>query len=293
MNRHRFHLLAAWLSLTVGALGVAPLAKKVALEAGAAPIPVVLATALVSAVLVLAWLWPRGNLPELLRLPRRQAGAVLLVGVLGSGLVPLFAILAMTETTASNRVLFQAAYPAATAVAARFLLGERLRASTWLLIGLVCVGLAAVNLEDDPTLVLFGWPFWLLLATLPLIGIADCIAKRSLTDVSPDIVACGRAWGGVAILLLALPLTTPADWRALLDAWGWALLAGTCMAAFAIGLYRVFALTRASIAASLITLAPLLTVAGERVLLDVTLQPLQWLGFALVLGAVLLLSRRA
>ncbi len=293
MSSSRLHWLGTWLALTVGALGIAPLAKKMALESGVVALPLAVSTALVSAILVLAWLAARGGLAEFGGLERRTWIAVLSVGLLGSGLVPLFAILAMTETSASNRVLFQAAYPAATAVAARYLLGERLKPSSWALIGVVCAGLATVNLEPGEAGISIGWPFWLLLATLPLIGLADCIAKRSLADVSPGVVACGRAWGGVGVLAFAIPLISIDAWRALAAAWQWPLLAGICMAAFAIGLYQVFARTRASIAASLIALAPLLTVAGERVLLDVSLGVMQWIGFALVLAAVLGLARRA
>jgi drug/metabolite transporter (DMT)-like permease len=198
----------------------------------------------------------------------------------------------MTATSASNRALFQSAYPAATALAASLLLGERLRPTTYVLIALVCIGLVLVNVESSAGLAL-GWPFWLLLATLPLIGLSDVIAKRSLADVSPEVVAVGRALGGTSILALALPWFLPELAESVARAWPWLLAAGACMGVFAVALYHVFDRTEASIGASLVAMAPLLTLALEAAFLGVTMAALQWMGFALVLVAIVALARRA
>lgn len=284
--------LLAWTTLAVGALGAAPLAKKMALSAGASIWPVAFTTALVSTAVVLAWLISRGQFVSIGRMNGRQRLAVLTVGALGSGLVPLLGIYAMTVTTASNRALFQSAYPAATAVAAGLLLSERLRAVTYGLIVLVCVGLTLVNLESTQGLRL-GWPFWMLFATLPLIGLSDVIAKKSLDDQSPEIVAAGRALGGSLILALCLPWFLPELAEGVRMAWPWMLLAGVCMGVFAVALYKVFDLTAAAIAASLVAMSPLLTLLAEASLLGVSLTLLQGTGFALVLLAVIALARRA
>lgn len=65
------------------------------------------------------------------------------------------------------------------------------------------------------------------------------------------------------------------------------------MVAFTVALYQVFDRTFATIAASLIALAPLLTLGGELALLGLTLSWFQWLGFAVVLLSVIGLSRWA
>jgi drug/metabolite transporter (DMT)-like permease len=64
------------------------------------------------------------------------------------------------------------------------------------------------------------------------------------------------------------------------------------MGVFAVALYQVFDRTLATVAASLIALAPVLTLALEASLLQLQLDLLQWAGFALVLAGVVLLSRR-
>lgn len=282
----------SWTLAAVLALAFAPLAKKMALSVGGSSLQVALSTALVAAVVVCGWMLARDKARRLPRMRPRQRMALLLVGALGSGLVPLFGILAMTETSASNRALFQSAYPAATALAARFLLGERLGPFSYVLIVLICTGLALMNIESGPGLSLLGWPFWLLLATLPLIGLADVIAKKSLVDQPPEVVAAGRAVGGVLVLALALPWVLPGLAATLLDAWLWLSLGGLCMGIFAVALYQVLDRTEASLAASLMGLAPLLTLAAEAGMLGITLQPWQWAGFILVLVALLWLSRR-
>lgn len=292
MTLHSKTLLPACTALAVGALALAPLAKKMALNAGALTLPVAFVTALVASGVTCTWLLVRGKMRAARNMNPRQIVAVLFVGALGSGVVPLLGVLAMTETTASNRALFQSAYPAATALAARLLLGERLRAVTYGLIVLVCGGLVVVNLDSNSGFSL-SWPFWLLLATLPLIGLSDVIAKRSLTDQSPEIVSVGRALGGAIVLATALPWFVSETREAVSAAWPWLLAAGGCMGIFAVALYHVFDRTEASIAASLVAMAPLLTLALEVVLLGVTMAHFQWVGFALVLTAIVLLARRA
>lgn len=288
--------LSAWLAAGVLALGAVPLAKKMALVGGGGSVLIALSTTLVSGAMVLGWLVARGQFGKLADLSARDWCSVLAVGALGSGLVPLFGILAMTETSASNRALFQSAYPVATAIAARVLLGERLDAPAYLWIGLVCLGLIMMNLANGTGMQLMNWPFWLLLGTLPLIGLADVIAKRALGSLSPEIIAVGRAFGGLLILLLPLPWVATTLGASIGDmdssAWLWILLAGGCMGVFAVALYQVFDRTTATLAASLIALAPLLTLGLEASLLGLSLDAIQWAGFALVLTAVVLLARR-
>lgn len=282
-----------WLTVALLGLGAAPLAHKMALDGGASPLLVAFSSALVTAVVVVGWLFGRGCGAALRTLDTRAALSLLLIGALGSGLVSLFGIAAMTETSASNRALFQSAYPAATALAAGVLLGERLDVRAYVWIALVCLGLVLMNLERNAGLSVSGWPFWLLLATLPLIGLADVIAKRSLGHQVPEVVAAGRAVGGVLVLALALPWMLPGAAAAVAAVWPLLLVSGLCMAAFTVALYQVFDRTFATIAASLIALAPLLTLGGELALLGLTLNWFQWLGFGVVLLSVIGLSRWA
>ncbi len=285
--------LWAWLLVAVVALGAAPLTQKAALSASADPLSVALGGALVTAVALMLWLVVTGGFGRLFSLSAREVLPLLINGALGSGLVALFGIVAMTETSASNRALFQSAYPVATALATRLLLGERLSRGAYVLIAIVCVGLLLVNLRGSGEIAFTSWPFWLLLSTLPMIGVADVIAKRALGDQSPEVVAAGRAIGGCLVIALAIPWMNPSIEESVARSWPWLLASGLCMAVFTVGLYQVFRRTFAAIAASLIALAPLLTLVGEIGLMGLSLTGLQWLGFAVVLVAVVWLARRA
>jgi len=284
--------LSAWLGVAALALGTTPLAKKMALVDGGSSSLIAFSTTLVSGAVIFGWLLIQGQFGHLNRLTPRSWTSVLTVGALSSGLVPLLGILAMTETSASNRALFQSAYPAATAIAARLMLGERLSGVAYVWVGLVSVGLVLMNFNAGDGLDLMSWPFWLLFATLPLVGLADVIAKRALGSMTPEIIAFGRALGGFLMMILLIPWVVATIGRSEPSTWFWMLLAGACMGVFAVALYQVFDRTLATLAASLIALAPLLTLFLEVSLLDLRLDALQWVGFALVLASIVLLSRR-
>jgi drug/metabolite transporter (DMT)-like permease len=215
---------------------------------------------------------------------------VFLVGAMGSGAVVLLSVLAMTETTATNRSLFQSMYPVATAVAARFLLTERLSAVAWLIIAVMSGGLFMMN--TGPGGIVIGWPFWALAATLPLIGLADVYAKRTLRDADPRFVAAGRLAFGTVVLLAVVPWTAPEQWAALAPVWWWVLGAGLAMAGGVLGLYRAMQTAGASVAAAFVGLAPVLTAATEWLILDASFTLLQLAGLALVVGGAAALAFR-
>ncbi len=252
--------------------------------------PLAVATTAVAAVVALSPLLAAGPGRTLAGHGRGTWRHVFLVGAMGSGAVVLLSVLAMTETTATNRSLFQSMYPVATAVAARFLLAERLSGVAWLIIAVMSAGLFLMN--TGPGGIVIGWPFWALAATLPLIGLADVYAKRTLRDADPRFVAAGRLLFGTVVLLAVLPWTAPAQWSALTAVWWWVLGAGVAMAGGVLGLYRAMQTAGASVAAAFVGLAPVLTAAAEWLLLGTAFAPLQLAGLALVVGGAAALALR-
>lgn len=228
-------------------------------------------------------------LRQLVAWPLRAWLNVALVGALGSGAVVLLAVYAMTETTATNRSLFQSMYPVATAIAARLLLGERLRPSAYAIIAFMCVGLFLMNTgPGGPSI---GLAFWLLAATLPLIGLADVYAKRTLDDAHPGFVVTGRFLFGMLVLFAGLPFTDRPDWVAAAGQWPWLAAAGAATAAGVLGLYRTMDRAGASLAASFVALAPVITALGERVVLSQAFSGVQLAGIAVVVTGAVLLAR--
>ena len=277
------------IGLTVTAFGLMPFCKKAAIEQGAAPGEVAVVTLVVAAfvsLLILARQQP-GSLGLLVR--RGHIGPLVLIGVLAGGMVTLLVAYALTITTATNRSLFQAAYPAATLLFAHVMLHERLSLAQYLSVGAIMLGLLLMNgLGDDFR---FGLGFGLLALTMPLIGFSDVYGKRLTENLSPVLVAGGRNLYGAVFVLLLAPWLYAIDLPAL-DSLGWLAAAGAFQAIGVWTLYRAFETGRASLVASLIATAPLITVLAEFSLLDLVLDRWQWLGIAVVVLAAFELGRR-
>lgn len=196
----------------------------------------------------------------------------------------------MTGTTATNRALFQSMYPVATAVFARLLLGERLGAPSYGVIVAMTAGLFLMNSSGEG--LVLGTPFLLLAATLPLIGLADVYAKRSLADADPLFVAVGRLVAGSMVIWLVVPFASDPSWATALEAWPWVLLAGFAMAGGILGLYRAMDTAGASLAAAFAGLAPVVTAAMEWALLGTGFLPVQMAGIAVVIAGAVILAFR-
>lgn len=274
--------------LASAGLGLAPLAKKAALTNGAPPLALAFAVVLIAAVVALAFMLANHGIGGLIAPRRRTYVHVLVVGALGSGAVALLAILAMTGTTATNRGLFQSMYPVATTVAARLLLDERLRPAAYAVIGCMTLGLLAMNASGAG--LHLGTSFWLLALTLPLIGLSDVYARRTLNDADPVFVTVGRLISGMLALALALPLIEPTQWSALFGVSGWVCAAGFATAGGLLGLYRAMNTAGASLAAAFAGMAPVVTLASEWWILDTTFSTLELIGTALVVGGAVVLA---
>jgi drug/metabolite transporter (DMT)-like permease len=279
--------MASILLATVG-LGVAPLAKKAALTNGAAPLPLAFSTVLIAAVIGLAVLLAEGGVGALRPQRPRAYMHIAVVGVLGSGAVALLAVTAMTGTTATQRGLFQSMYPVATAIAARLLLNERLRLSAYAVIAIMTLGLVAMNTKGSmPRL---GTPFWLLTLTLPLIGLSDVYARKTLKDTDAGFVTVGRLLAGTFALSFALLWVDGDQWAVLFESKAWVTVAGTAMAAGLLGLYRAMNTTGASLAAAFAAMAPVVTLTTEWWILGTSFRPVQLAGLVLVIAGAIVLA---
>jgi drug/metabolite transporter (DMT)-like permease len=280
---------AASIGLLSLGLGLAPLAKKMVLESGVPPYAAALASVAVAAVAAVLLLFVLSSKPWVFNLTFRTIGHVAVVGLIASGAVTLLAVTAMSSTTATNRSLFQAMSPVATVLAARLLLKETLSTKSYGLIAVMGIGLVLMN--SSGMQVKLNLAFWLLAATLPLIGVADVYARKTLHDANPYAVAAGRFVFGGGALLLALPFLGPLDWTRVAISWPWIIGAGLSMTGGLVGLYRVMERAGASVAAAFAALAPVVTASAEYLLATAEFSVEQLLGLSLVVGGALGLSR--
>ncbi|QKT03836.1 EamA family transporter [Ectothiorhodospiraceae bacterium 2226] len=285
MTRRAYY---GYMGVAVLALGAMPFFKKAAVEAGLGAYPLALVVALAAALG--AWVLVRATgAPAYL--PRRVWPHLALIGVLAAGVVVLINALALTSTSATNQSLFQAMYPSSTLLFAWLVLGERLRPAHYAMIVVMSLGVLLVN-SDDGALAL-GAGFWLLLATLPIMGFCDAYAKRTMAQVGPDQVAVGRFAFGALLLVLLFPMARAGDWDALGVAWPWAALGGAMTALGVFALYRALRVQKAGVVGALVATAPVLTALLEATFLGQVFAPWQVAGVALVVAGAALLALRA
>lgn len=275
--------------IAVVAFGSMPFFKKLAIESGAGGLMVAQVSGAFAAVAALAWRALADPAPLAALLRRRHLADLALVGVLSAGLVVLLSALALERTTATNRSLFQALYPFATVVFAWAMVGERLRPAHYVLMAVAAAGLFLMNRGSQG--LALGAGFWLLAATLPLIGFSDAYAKARMAGLGPASLTAGRFGFGAVFLLATLPLSMRQDWTVLAGTWVWLALAGLSGVAGVIGLYRAMQRDTASLAAMFASFAPLVTAALEWAVLGTRFAPGQLTGMAVVVCAAVLLAR--
>ncbi|MEJ2317259.1 MAG: DMT family transporter [Gammaproteobacteria bacterium] len=275
-------------AISIVGFGLAPLLKKVAIEGGVTPWMVSLVSAcgaVIVSVLILARLSPR-KFSQLF--DRRHFMPLLIIGIVATGIVTLLAAISLSTTTATNRSLFLSAYPAATLLFAHLILGERLRAQEYIAIAMLLVGLIVMN--DSGTGLKFTQGFWLLVVTLPLIGLTDVYSKRLVSDVSPLVLATGRNLYGT-VFIAAVALFVELGDQLSFGQTVALLVAGGCQGIAVWTLFRAFERSKASLVSSLVAASPFVTLSLEVTFLELTLTPVQWLGMFIVIAAAIWLAQ--
>ena len=288
MSPRLFDSVAFNAAISIFGFGLAPFLKKIAIEGGVTPWMVSLVSACGAAivsVLILARFRPKmiGQLFD-----RRHLVPLLVIGIVATGIVTLLAAIALSTTTATNRSLFLSAYPAATLLFAHLILGERLQPRQYMAIALLLAGLVVMN--DSSAGLKFSQGFWLLLVTLPLIGLTDVYSKRLVSDISPLLLATGRnLYGTLFIAAVALFVNlgdqlSPGQAVAL-------LIAGASQGIAVWTLFRAFERSKASLVSTLVAASPFVTLGLEVTFLDLSLTPVQWLGMVIVIAAAVWLAQ--
>ena len=270
--------------VSAAAYGVMPILARFAYAAGADPLSVLflrfsIAAAIMAVIMVLA------GMP----LPRGQTllGLFLLGATCYVGQAVCY-FTALTLADASLVALLLYLYPVTVTAFAAVFLGEKL---TWLkgaALGLAMMGaVLVVGLGGE------GKPLGIVLGiAAPLIYSATIVIGARLLQSAPAIpastvimIAADLSFGGIVAVRGARWPATPGGWLACL---GLAVIAGVvAIGAFLMGLARV----GPTYAALLSTLEPVVAVSLAALLLGERLTPLNLLGGAMILGAVILLTR--
>lgn len=277
----------------IGAIGYAllPIWVKNILPSGLGPLDIATWRFTFAAPIVwlLLWVW-RTSVPDK-PLPRKQ---LLGLGVLLAG-AALSAFFGLERVPASTFILLFYSYPAMVALI-NFALGERLPAQSWLALGLTTVGVALTVPDFGAGLTSDAWlGIAIAFVNAAFVAVYFILNNRLLAGHTAARRASAWAINGAFLVMLATSLirevAVPPDTKT------WVLL--LCLALFStvmpifmfmVGIQRL----GASRAAIVSTVEPVGTLLLAAVLLGETLQPVQWLGGAIILSSVvtLQLSRR-
>jgi drug/metabolite transporter (DMT)-like permease len=220
-----------------------------------------------------------------------------LTGLLEPGLAYTFGLLGLSLTTASMAALIWAAEPILILGLAWFILGERLSRP---LLALALVAISGVFLVIG---VDTGAAGSLTGNLLTLIGVFCCalyvtLSRRLVTGMNPLLLVTLQQTVALVWALLIWPVElfnsgiTP---LAVLtsNVWLWAVISGIVYYALAFWFYIIgLKDTSASVAGLFFNLIPIFAVGGAYLFLGERLAPVQWLGAALILAAVVAIARR-
>lgn len=220
---------------------------------------------------------------------RKHIKDLAIIGVLASGFLVLLMIIALSYTTATNRGIIQGMYTASTALFAYFMLHERLPRLFYPILGMMVVGL--VLLTSNGFLELPNTGDWILIVTIPAVGFLNVFAKKTLDKIHSLTVAFGRYLFGALFLLLVMPFFGIQNIDTLGNGVLWVVLSGLLSATRAIVFYKGIQIVGATLAATSLTLAPVVTAVSAYFILGETLSLLQLLGLVLVVGGALVVIR--
>ena len=220
-----------------------------------------------------------------------------LTGLLEPGLAYTFGLLGLSLTTASMAALIWAAEPILILGLAWFILGERLSRP---LLALALVAISGVFLVIG---VDTGAAGSLTGNLLTLTGVFCCalyvtLSRRLVTGMNPLLLVTLQQTVALVWALLIWPVElfnsgiTP---LAVLtsNVWLWAVISGIVYYALAFWFYIIgLKDTSASVAGLFFNLIPIFAVGGAYLFLGERLAPVQWLGAALILAAVVAIARR-
>ncbi|EWY37846.1 hypothetical protein N825_15710 [Skermanella stibiiresistens SB22] len=220
-------------------------------------------------------------------------------GLLEPGLAYSIGLIGMSMTSASSASLLQATEAVMIVGFAALILGERIGGRTMGVMAVALVGVAmvagldgAMELGPNP---LVG--NLLILLGIGCAALYVVLSSRLVVDTDPLVLLAVQQSFGFVFALLIWPLEISADtWDILgnlpAPLWSLAMLSGLVQYAFAFWLYLIALKTLpASFAGQFLNLTPLFGVGGAFAFLGEQLARSQWLGAAVLLGAIFLLHR--
>jgi len=220
-------------------------------------------------VLIIGVIWFSFKKKGSLKFEKKNIKHLIIIGVLASGLSIILSISALKYTTATNKGIMQGLYTAGTMIMAYYFLREKLPKLYFPTFIVMIIGL--IMLTSKGFLEFPNKGDWLLFLTIPIPGICNIVAKKSMKNIKPLTVSFGRYIFGAVFLLVMLPFFGLHNIATLQNGIIWVILS--------------------TMAATMLMIGPAITAISEYLFLDQKFNSLQILGLILVLMAAIVMTR--
>jgi len=217
---------------------------------------------------------------------------LIIIGVLVSGITVLISINALSYTTATNKGVMQGMFTAVTVLLAYFWLHERLPRLYYPMLALVIAGV--ILLTSNGLLQAPNKGDLLLFLTIPMVGFCNVYAKKTMKGINSLTVSFGRYIFGALFLFLILPFVGLEHIATLQNGMIWVVLSGLISGIRVVTFYKGVELEGPAIAATMLSISPVITAIADFFIIGVVLSSLQWLGLLVaVFGAVFIARMKA
>lgn len=245
-----------------------------------------------SGLIFLSVIWLSAQKRANLRIQKRHIKNLVLIGVLTSGLGVALGIYALSFTSATNKSIMQPLITGCTMIIAYFWLHERLPKSY--IPAFLSVVFGVVLFTSKGFLQAPNFGDYLLLLTVPIAGFCNVFAKRTMKDLHPLTVSVGRLFFGGVFLLLVFMWFGLDQIQTLFLGLPWVICAGIASATKVATLYRAIDIEGPTIAASVITVSPVITAVSDYFLVGTPFTTLQIIGLLIaVIGAIFIARMKA
>jgi len=229
---------------------------------------------------------------ELKNLKNKDWGMLILIGLVGGSVPFLLFFQGLTFTSASSAAMIHKTLFVWVSLLALVFLKEKLGNLQIAALGLLLLGnILILGLPK-----IFSWnrgETLILLATF-LWAIENVIAKYALKNLSGEIVAFGRMFFGGLVLFIYLLFTQQVEAIAAVNrsGWIWTLVSAGILFGYVFTWYKGLKLLPASIAASILVIASVVTSILSAVFIKHTVSLTVILGALLIIVAVFIIVRR-
>jgi drug/metabolite transporter (DMT)-like permease len=225
-------------------------------------------------VTIFAFLYKKNEfIREIKHTPFSAWRLLFFIGIFSSGLFILFRFLGLLQSTGTFATLSQVIITALTAVLAMFFLKEKLPRIFWLFFFIIIVAMYFVSIGKFALATLGKGDSYIIIGAI-FVAFANLFSKKALAYVSPVILTMGRFFFGT-LLLLVISLFVFHFTSVLLTFSIWSLASGLLWTVNATAFSFSIQKLGVTLAASILMIAPVVTMVLEYTILKQIFNPVQ------------------